>query len=377
MGTGCHECAAICDGVAWSPLTAITSGDERAQSGTTASSVLDRRDLAGAVAVLAGGVGVLVVQEEVVVVVPRAAQDLELLGEVGGPPEHVHAEQPGDAAVHRVDRDRRGAEPEAVVEPGSSRWVSKPRNSTTLALGSSASSPRTCASSSATRSAVRFASGSSGSAASGAHAGLLGVGVAESGVEAGPPQHDEQPVLALVAEEHLDAGDVHARLEPLDDARRLGVGDAPGAAVGDRAVGGEGGRLPRRRRRRRAARSRGRRRTARRGPSSNWSGVVAEQPEVTRARAGRDARADRLDQPGRSLGDELVEVRGVRPPRARCRARRRRSRRGRPSRRGRILVSAGWISGVRSMPLTLLRPAPPRLPGIPGGRGQRDPWPGA
>ena len=54
-------------------------------------------------------------------------------------------------------------------------------------------------------------------------------------------QHDQHAVLALVAEEHLDPGDLHRRLQPLDDDARLGVGDAPGAAVGDGAVGVERG----------------------------------------------------------------------------------------------------------------------------------------
>ena len=54
-------------------------GRERTQFGHDRVELLDRLDLARPVAVFARGVGVLVVQEEVVVVVPRAAQDLELL----------------------------------------------------------------------------------------------------------------------------------------------------------------------------------------------------------------------------------------------------------------------------------------------------------
>ena len=126
-----------------------------------------------------------------------------------------------------------------------------------------------------------------------AHAGLLRVGVAESGVETGAAQHDEQPVLALVPEEDLHAGHVHRRLEPLDDGLRLGVGDAPGAPVGDRAVGASVARLPR------AATSpatqleveSGRRQRA--AAQLELLGVVAEQAEVAGARPRRDARADR------------------------------------------------------------------------------------
>ena len=158
---------------------------------------------------------------------------------------------------------------------------------------------------------MRFASGSSGSAASGAHAGVLRVGVAEAGVEAGAAQHDEQPVLALVPEEHLDAGHAHPGLELLDDGLRLGVGDAPGAPVGDRAVGAEGGEV--------AAggdvagaqlevEAGGRQRAA---AELELLGVVAEEAEVAGTRAGRDARArPARTRPAVPSARELVEVAG-------------------------------------------------------------------
>ena len=68
---------------------------------------------------------------------------------------------------------------------------------------------------------------------------VLGVGVGERGIEAGPAQHDEQPVLALVAEEHLGPVEMHAVLQLGDHRGRFVVGKSPGAAVGDRPVGGE------------------------------------------------------------------------------------------------------------------------------------------
>ena len=88
--------------------------------------------------------------------------------------------------------------------------------------------------------------------------------------------------------------------------------DATGAPVGDRAVGAEGGEV--------AAggdvagaelevESGGGERAA---AELELLGVVAEQPEVTGSRAGRDAGTDRLDEPGGALADELVEVRGGR-----------------------------------------------------------------
>ncbi len=50
-------------------------------------------------------------------------------------------------------------------------------------------------------------------------------------------------MLALVTEEDLDAGYLHRRLQPVDERTRLGVGDAPGPPVADRAVGREGGEI--------------------------------------------------------------------------------------------------------------------------------------
>ena len=119
-------------------------------------------------------------------------------------------------------------------------------------------------------------------------------------------------MLALVPEEHLDAGHGHAGLELVDHGQRLGVGDAPGAPVGERAVGAEGGEV--------AAggdvagaqlevESRGRQRAA---SELELLGVVAEEPEVTGSRAGGDAGPDRLEHAGGALAHELVEVRGGR-----------------------------------------------------------------
>ena len=142
--------------------------------------------------------------------------------------------------------------------------------------------------------------------------GVLRVGVGEARVEAGTAQHHEHAVLALVTEEHLDAGHRHPGLELVDDDARLGVGDATGAAVGERAVGAEGGEV--------AAggdvadaqlevETGGGERAA---PELELLGVVAEQAEVPGTRAGRDARTDRLEHPRGALAHELVEVRGGR-----------------------------------------------------------------
>ena len=65
--------------------------------------------MAGEVAVFAGAVGVLVVQEEEVVLVPDLLQRIDLLGQRGAGVEDVHADEPGQALVHRVDGDARAA----------------------------------------------------------------------------------------------------------------------------------------------------------------------------------------------------------------------------------------------------------------------------
>ena len=66
----------------------------------------------------------------------------------------------------------------------------------------------------------------------GRYAGALRVGVGQPRVEARAAEHHEHPVLALVAEEHLDPRDLDRRLEQLDDLACFGVGDPPGATVG-------------------------------------------------------------------------------------------------------------------------------------------------
>ena len=138
---------------------------------------------------------------------------------------------------------------------------------------------------------------------------VLRVGVGERRVETGAAQHDEHAVLALVAEEHLGPVEMHAVLQLGDDGGRFVVGKATGAAVGDGPVGGEraqvaaGGDV---------ARSQlevepGRAQCA--AAQLEALGVVAEEAEVTGPRAGRDAGTDRLHEPGRPFGGELIEVR--------------------------------------------------------------------
>src|SRR5439155_15196642 len=76
---------------------------------------LDGGHLAVEVAVFAGGVRVLVVQEEVVEAVPVLAELGDLAVQVGRRGQYLHAHQPGDAPVHRIDGDGRGRQPVALV----------------------------------------------------------------------------------------------------------------------------------------------------------------------------------------------------------------------------------------------------------------------
>ena len=82
-----------------------------------------------------------------------------------------------------------------------------------------------------------------GQGGGGRHAHLLGVGVGQQGAEALAPEHDQHPVLGLVGEGDLDAGDGDAGPEALDHLRRLVVGQAAGPAVGDAALGVERGQV--------------------------------------------------------------------------------------------------------------------------------------
>ena len=62
------------------------------------------------VAVLAGAVGVLEVDEEEVVLRPVLFEHVHLLVERLGVADDVHADESGEALVHRIDGDRRGLE---------------------------------------------------------------------------------------------------------------------------------------------------------------------------------------------------------------------------------------------------------------------------
>ena len=93
------------------------------QDGQRGVEFLDRLLLRGEVAVLAVHVGVFEVDEEVVVVVVFGEVALELLGDGLRPFELGHADQLGQALVHRIDGNAARAQAIAVLEQRDVRLV--------------------------------------------------------------------------------------------------------------------------------------------------------------------------------------------------------------------------------------------------------------
>ena len=153
--------------------------------------------------------------------------------------------------------------------------------------------------------------GSVARGAAGGHAHLLGVGVGEKRAEPLAPEHDQHPVLGLVGDGDVDPRDGDARPKALDHLDRLVVGQAPGPAVGDAALGVEGGQV--------AAgghvarthldlEAGGRERAP---TELVLDGVVAEERHVGGTRTGGDAGAHRVVQTDAAGGGQGVEVGGV------------------------------------------------------------------
>ena len=86
VGTGCQLWLAKAAGVLWSPVTTSTVGRRAMIRGTIGVELLDHLHLLGEVAVLAAAVGVLEMDEEEIVIVPRLLQHVDLLGSVAGLP---------------------------------------------------------------------------------------------------------------------------------------------------------------------------------------------------------------------------------------------------------------------------------------------------
>lgn len=91
-------------------------GLEGADFGDGPIKLFDHFDLAGEVAILAGGVGVLEVEEKEVIVVPGLRQCLDLIVERGTGIANFHVHQTGKAPVHRIYGKSQSLEPVDVLE---------------------------------------------------------------------------------------------------------------------------------------------------------------------------------------------------------------------------------------------------------------------
>ena len=212
--------------------------------------------------------------------------------------------------------------------------MSKPRSRMAFALGSSARSVRTCACRSARSSAVRLASGSSGSASSGGTPVCCG----SVSVRCGSRPSPRSTTSTRCSRSWRKNTSAPSRRTPSLSRATTACASGSGMRPARRSViapeASSVHRLPR------AATSPGRSSKSRPAalerapPELELLGVVAEQAEVAGARAGGDAGADRFDQAGDAVVRRARRGGACRPPRARCRSGGRRSRRGRPSRPG-------------------------------------------
>ena len=89
-------------------MTISTVGLERRDARHRGVELFDPLHLRGEVAVFAGAVGVFEVDEEEIVLRPVLFEHVDLLGERLGLADDVHADEAGQAFVHRIDGDGGG-----------------------------------------------------------------------------------------------------------------------------------------------------------------------------------------------------------------------------------------------------------------------------
>ncbi len=106
-GLGCQEWPLSGQGVEWSEVTTSTSGLRASIRGMNASTSSMARTLAVVVPVLAGGVGLLVMDIEEIVVVVAGLEGVEEVGGRRAGILDVHAQEPRQPLVHRVIGDGR------------------------------------------------------------------------------------------------------------------------------------------------------------------------------------------------------------------------------------------------------------------------------
>ena len=122
-GCGCQEWPLMAQGVEWSPVMARTSGFLRSRIGSAASNSSMAFFFAGEIAVFAVLVGVFEVDEEEIEVVVFGEVPLELLPDGLRPLDLLHADELGQALVHRIDGQARRAELVALLEQGNVRLM--------------------------------------------------------------------------------------------------------------------------------------------------------------------------------------------------------------------------------------------------------------
>ena len=271
-------------------------------------------DLGVEVAVLARLVGVLVVEEEEVVVVPGLGEALHVLLDLVGGRQFLHADQFRHAAVHGRAGDDCGPNAEPLLHAGPVRPLGEPAGQNHVGLGlvgehvaglredlaGHLSRPR------------GLGQAVAGPDVQGRHAGGLRVGVLQAVAQPLAAKDHQGPVLLDGGPVDLDAVDLADGVgEFRDDLFRFLGWDAPGPAVGHVAGGVE-----------RAEVQPGRHVAVTeiephadglQGAAANLvlERIVAEQAQVPRPAAGRHAGVDGLEQAAAAGRDEAVGVRGA------------------------------------------------------------------
>ena len=281
---------------------------QRDQRGNRRIEVLNRLLLAREIAILAGGVRVLVVQEEEVVLVPMAAQRLDLRGEGVARAEDIHADEACEPAVHRIHRDGGGAQLPQFRElrkirahrPAAQRQV----------VGSVAIREEYA------RLLHEALSKLGGTLRCGVerlhrghrHALALRVGLVECIVQPVAAKHEHKAVIFHRAHEQLNARKCDSGLQLRADLSGDLGRDATRAAVGDQSSRIDSAEVAARREVGWAQREVDPGRLQHASTHLERERVVAEQREVARAGAGGDAVADGKRLPNRALLGEPVEM---------------------------------------------------------------------
>ncbi len=207
VGTGCQLWLFRYAGVLWSPVTISTSGLRAATRGIIASNSSVRFTFASKLPSSPGAVGVLEVHEEEVVVGPVLLQQIDLFVQRGRLANDLHAHQPGQSLVHRVDGDRRSAQPidflvgrqssacrQSRAWSGSWPWAGRPAGRAPDRRNSIATS------------AVRLARRILGDRVEGRHTRDLRIGVSHGAFQAFASKHHDEPMFLDRLHEQLHAG---------------------------------------------------------------------------------------------------------------------------------------------------------------------------